>query len=981
MKSLLVLSFVGLSHAWQPADLNSLTNALNSCLSSSPRDGSQCYACDNGDIVSTSTASCTDGSTPQFISDWDTSQVTSFQRLFRNRFDFNTPIGNWDTSKVTSMYEVFVDARKFNQPLNDWDTSSVKYLTGMFKGASAFNQPLHSWNVSTVEYFPNMFLDSAFNQDISTWDVSNGLSMSSMFKNTPFNQDIGNWDVRKVTNFWSIFENTPFNQDISKWKPEKVVYFTAMFKDNTKFNHDLSCWSESMQAALSVDRNLDNMFNGATAFDKALCWKNYYTLTRAVITATDMFLGSQGSALDCDNSMCKSEGDTCTHNYECDSYACDGTCLPSTIGLDCSQCNDGELCKDNKCVARFQPKDSSHLAGVISLCMTTDECKVCMRGELASECPAFGQATDISDWDISLLTALQMSNFQKGYDLSKWDTSRITSFKFRNSNFTGLQNWNTSSVTNMRQAFYEAQINDDISKWDTSKVTDMKTMFYKSSFNRDISAWDTSSVTNMHAMFGGQSNQKNPFNHDISCWDISKVTTFQRMFEHSDFSHRLCWNTGSATVTDMFKYSGGSKTSSCSASGCPNDACSTTSDCTSFLVCDNNVCSPPPNICRQNQHASGGACVACPAGKTNAAGDSVSSDTACDPTLCQENHHVVNHACQPCALGTRPAGDDASGDDTQCEVGPCGGYTCVRGTCVNDVCDCPVGYGGMTCSKDMTASGQLQFLESRRRSIPSKQDIKNIQKDIKSFIKDTLKKALLTKSVKEAVKETKMAIEERDLSDRAKLAVIQLNKQPVIALSTENKDTQDDCLQSDCAHVDIKDKPDELIFLNTQEEAGSWSVLSSGGNLLSKQTRVSENVYDMQCWNNSWTDKVQFDISEGSDFFECNDHIILIGSQAAVCTDETCQNGGTCAQDGLSFVCDCPIGFGGEFCEDEVSVGNCYDLDCSDFGGHKTELCTECTEANCCNYATRDLFNAHCDTLTSTADYVNAKCCHRNYCI
>jgi hypothetical protein len=389
-------------------------------------------------------------------------------------------------------------------------------------------------------------------------------------------------------------------------------------------------------------------------------------------------------------------------------------------------------------------------------------------------------------------------------------------------------------------------------------------------------------------------------------------------------------------------------------------------------------CSP----CIENEHVLGGKCTACVEGKTRAAGDDPSGgDTACDPTLCQENHHVVNHACQPCALGTRPAGDDASGDDTQCEIGPCGGLTCVRGTCVNDVCQCPVGYGGMTCSRDMTASGQLQFLESRRKSLPSKQDIKDIQKDVKSFIKDTLKKALLTKSVKEAVKETKMAIEERDLNDRAKLAVLQLKKQPVIALSTENKDTQDDCLQTDCAHVDIKDTPGEIVFLNTQEEAGSWSVLSSGGNLLSKQTRVSENVYDMQCWNNSWTDKVQFDISEGSDFFECNDHVILIGSQAAVCTDETCQNGGTCAQDGLSFVCDCPIGFGGEFCEDEVSVGNCYDLDCSDFGGHKTELCTECTEANCCNYATRDLFNAHCDTLTSTADYVNAKCCHRTYCI
>ena len=48
--------------------------------------------------------------------------------------------------------------------------------------------------------------------------------------------------------------------------------------------------------------------------------------------------------------------------------------------------------------------------------------------------------------------------------------------------------------------------------------------------------------------------------------------------------------------------------------------------------------------------------------------------------------------------------------------------------------------------------------------------------------------------------------------------------------------------------LDIKDNPDEIIFLNTQEEEGSWSVLNSGDKILSKQTKVSEDVYDMQCW-------------------------------------------------------------------------------------------------------------------------------------
>jgi surface protein len=63
--------------------------------------------------------------------------------------------------------------------------------------------------------------------------------------------------------------------------------------------------------------------------------------------------------------------------------------------------------------------------------------------------------------------------------------------------------WDTSSVTDMRQMFYQASaFNADISGWDTSSVTNMRYMFYQASaFNADISGWDTSSVTYMEGMF------------------------------------------------------------------------------------------------------------------------------------------------------------------------------------------------------------------------------------------------------------------------------------------------------------------------------------------------------------------------------------------------------------------------------------------------------------------------------------------------
>jgi len=91
-----------------------------------------------------------------------------------------------------------------------------------------------------------------------------------------------------------------------------------------------------------------------------------------------------------------------------------------------------------------------------------------------------------------------------------------------------MANWNTSLVTNMLEAFFNAaKFNADISAWDTSQVTTMFRMFNGASkFNRDIGSWTTSRVTSMETMF----EQALVFNADISGWDTSQVTSMEYMF-------------------------------------------------------------------------------------------------------------------------------------------------------------------------------------------------------------------------------------------------------------------------------------------------------------------------------------------------------------------------------------------------------------------------------------------------------------------
>tara|TARA_B100000749_G_C18431332_1_gene468087 strand:+ start:1002 stop:1730 length:729 start_codon:yes stop_codon:yes gene_type:complete len=90
----------------------------------------------------------------------------------------------------------------------------------------------------------------------------------------------------------------------------------------------------------------------------------------------------------------------------------------------------------------------------------------------------------------------------------------------------------TGQVTNMSSLFYNEFIIYSISGWDISNVTDMSYMFRFSRFTPSslssggIEQWNVSSVINMKGMFSDASR----FSQDISNWDVSNVTNMDSMF-------------------------------------------------------------------------------------------------------------------------------------------------------------------------------------------------------------------------------------------------------------------------------------------------------------------------------------------------------------------------------------------------------------------------------------------------------------------
>ena len=68
--------------------------------------------------------------------------------MFYNASAFNGNISNWDTSDVTSFSAMFYISPNFNQDVSSWDVSSCTNFFFMFRQASNFSKNLAGWYVN-----------------------------------------------------------------------------------------------------------------------------------------------------------------------------------------------------------------------------------------------------------------------------------------------------------------------------------------------------------------------------------------------------------------------------------------------------------------------------------------------------------------------------------------------------------------------------------------------------------------------------------------------------------------------------------------------------------------------------------------------------------------------------------------------------------------------------------------------------------------
>ena len=122
------------------ADSAALKSAVKNCLAAVPSGLDCCKPKSEGG----GGADCGAGKHAA-IGEWDTSKVTSMDKVFWKASSFNQPIGDWDTSKDTYMRYMFHESQTFNQPIGAREPSKVTSHFAIYDRATAFNaaKPAH----------------------------------------------------------------------------------------------------------------------------------------------------------------------------------------------------------------------------------------------------------------------------------------------------------------------------------------------------------------------------------------------------------------------------------------------------------------------------------------------------------------------------------------------------------------------------------------------------------------------------------------------------------------------------------------------------------------------------------------------------------------------------------------------------------------------------------------------------------------------
>ena len=462
----------------------------------------------------------------------NTSNVTNLGLLFAfdNKLESITGLQNWDTSNVTDFNNLFRTNIVTTLEVEDWDFSSAEDINSMFAHCYYLTGlDVSKWDVSNITNFGWLFYSC---RSLTEIDVKDWTFRTSNFANgaTGLYMRAFLWDCSGLTSVdlsWadtSSFEDVSYffqncsgltEINISNWVPTSIKDMSYMFADCPALE-TVTLWATN-PAKLTT---LKSSFYNCTAL-KTINNMNYWTLG-SIIDFSQAFMNCSAlEAIDVSNFNTSTAENMSFMFYKCNSL--------------------GSLN-----VSNFDTRNVIDMSNMFYDCVLIEELDVsnfntarCTKMNSMFHGMNAVSALDVSNFDTTNVVTMNHMfagclNIQT-LDVSDFDTTNVINMEFmfynmQKVNFLDVSNFNTLNVTNMAYMFASCHMitNLNVSNFNTKNVTNMQQMFYRCNevTELDVTSFNTQKVTSMYAMFQGCG-----FSYiNLSSFNMQSVTNAQQMF-------------------------------------------------------------------------------------------------------------------------------------------------------------------------------------------------------------------------------------------------------------------------------------------------------------------------------------------------------------------------------------------------------------------------------------------------------------------
>lgn len=187
------------------------------------------------------------------LSKWNVSNVTNIHYMFFNSGFTSIDLHGWDARKVTTTGDVFYGSKNLETiDLSNWKTPSKISFSGLCYNCTALKSINFSgwdWKNIKITSLTNAFVcKNLENLDVTDWDISEAYSIAAAFRYCEklSTLNVSKWNTANITAMNSTFEGCSGLTvlDVSNWVTDKVVSLAKTFRNCTQVEKlDVSKWN------------------------------------------------------------------------------------------------------------------------------------------------------------------------------------------------------------------------------------------------------------------------------------------------------------------------------------------------------------------------------------------------------------------------------------------------------------------------------------------------------------------------------------------------------------------------------------------------------------------------------------------------------------------------------------------------------------------------------------------------------------------